>query len=242
AGHKVTCVDGGEAVLNAVAAVDYDAVIADLHMPDVSGLDLLRQMRVIQAGGGPRTPVLILSADVTPESIRSCEQAGARAFLSKPVSTTRLLDVLAEIANNNRTGATPVVAVREELPLGDSHFDSSVLDELGALGMGEGFEREFVAQCLRDADSCLRLLKACGANEDWEQLREQAHALKGVASNLGLIKLAAVSGEVMRLPDWQLGREWRRRFDELQERMEQGRASLEARQRERREHDSGRAE
>ena len=54
-------------------------------MPGVSGLDLLRQLRVMEAGGGRRTPVLILSADVTPESIRACEQAGARAFLAKPV-------------------------------------------------------------------------------------------------------------------------------------------------------------
>ncbi|RPE81623.1 ATP-binding protein [Vulcaniibacterium tengchongense] len=229
AGHKVTCVDGGEAVLNAVAAVDYDAVIADLHMPDVSGLDLLRQMRVMQAGGGPRTPVLILSADVTPESIRSCEQAGARAFLSKPVSTTRLLDTLAEIANNGRV-TTPVVAVRD-VPVSDHVLDSAVLDELQALGMGEGFEREFVAQCLRDADGCLQALNASAAGEDWAIMREHAHALKGVASNLGLIKLASVSGELMRLTDWQIASEWRHRLSMLNEHMAQGRAALKARER-----------
>ena len=36
------------------------------------------QLRVMEAGGSRRTPVLVLSADVTPESIRRCEQAGAR--------------------------------------------------------------------------------------------------------------------------------------------------------------------
>jgi len=232
AGHRVTCVDGGGDALDAVSGSDYDAVIADLHMPDVSGLDLLRQLRVMEAGGGRRTPVLILSADVTPESIRACEQAGARAFLAKPVSTVRLLDTLADIAANARVGA-PLVALRSELPMGDGTFDSSVLDELGALGMGAGFEREFIAQCLRDADGCMVELRKAGEQAHWDAAREQAHALKGVASNLGLNKLAAVSGEIMRLPDWQLAREWQARLNGLGERMAQGRAALDARERQR---------
>ena len=235
AGHRVTSVDGGEAVLDAVAAFDYDAVICDLHMPDVSGLDLLRQLRVMQAGSPNRTPVLILSADVTPESIQACQQAGARAFLSKPVATARLLDALAEIAANGRL-AGPIIAVRDEDQAAaaiDSIFDSSVLDELSALGMGEGFEREFIAQCLRDADGCLTALTSAGETKDWERQREQAHALKGVASNLGLIKLAAAGGEMMRLPDWQLNNEWRRRRDDIEGLLQQGRAALETRQRER---------
>ncbi len=233
AGHRVVCVEGGEEVLNALAAADYDAVIADLHMPDVSGLDLLRQLRVMEAGSSRRTPVVILSADVTPESIQACEQAGARAFLAKPVSTLRLLDTLADIAANGRVSAPLVTALRNELPTGDGIFDSSVLDELSALGMGAAFEREFIAQCLGDAESCLAALVKAGERADWERMREQAHALKGVSSNLGLIKLAAVSGEIMRLPDMQLAREWQARTGGLNERLAQGRAALEARERQR---------
>jgi two-component system sensor histidine kinase RpfC len=242
AGHKVTSVDGGEAVLDAVAAADYDAIIADLHMPTVSGLDMLKQLRVMQAGSPTRTPVLILSADVTPEAIQACQQAGARAFLSKPVAAARLLDALAEIAASGRLAA-PLISVREEPQVAaDDVFDSSVLDELDALGMGEGFEREFTAQCLRDAEACVRDLAEAGEAKKWEHLREQAHALKGVASNMGLVKLAAHSGEIMRLPDWQLGNEWRRRHDELGEMLQQGRMVLDARQRERKQRDSGRAD
>ncbi|MDI9240057.1 ATP-binding protein [Lysobacter sp. LF1] len=230
AGHRATCVEGGEEVLNALAASDYDAVITDLHMPDVSGLDLLRQLRVMEAGSGRRTPVLILSADVTTESIRACEQAGARAFLSKPVSTTRLLDTLADIAANNRIAATTVVTTRPDPVATDSHFDSSVLDELGGLGMGASFEREFIAQCLLDADKCLQQIEAAIPRAEWERTREQAHALKGVASNLGLIKLAATSGELMRLPDWQLARDGTSLLAGLRERLAQGRAALDARE------------
>lgn len=226
AGHRVTSVDGGEAVLDAVAIGDYDAVIADLHMPGVSGLDLLRQLRVMQAGGGSRTPVLILSADVTPESIRACQQAGAHAFLSKPVASPRLLDALAGIASSDRPTAPLVAACGNVVP-GDVAFDSSMLEELDTLGMGEEFEREFVSQCLRDAADCLRELADANEGGDWERLREHAHALKGVAGNLGLVRLAAVSGELMRLPDGQLASEWHRRRDELERSLGEGREALE---------------
>lgn len=238
AGHNVTCVEGGEDVLTALEQSDYDTAVVDLHMPGLSGLDLLKQLRLMEAGGGRRTPVLVLSADVTPDSIQACEQAGARAFFAKPVSATRLLDALADIACNDRVSDAGA-GVRSELPVSDAVFDAAVLDELGALGLGEGFEREFVMQCLRDANDCISNFAAAGERGDWERLREQSHALKGVASNIGLIKLAAVSGEVMRSADWQLANEWRKKLATLTERLTQGRTALDTRQRVRDSKDGG---
>ncbi|KAG1537411.1 hypothetical protein G6F50_014869 [Rhizopus delemar] len=182
AGHKGTCVNGGAEVLDALEQASYDAAIVDLHMPGMSGLDLLKQLRVMQASGMPYVPVMVLSADVTPESILRCEQAGARAFLAKPVVATRLLEVLADVAANTRaeTGIQSVPA----LPVGDGVLDTAVLDELAALGMGDGFERKFIDQCLADVDASMGQLQACGERQAWEDFREHAHALRGVASNL----------------------------------------------------------
>ena len=231
AGHRVTCVDGGGPVLDALETADYDAVVCDLHMPDISGLDLLKQLRVMEAGSGSRTPVLILSADVTPESISSCERAGAKAFLAKPVVVTRLLDTLAEIAAPGDAGAMS----EQSLPLqanlvGDGVLDLSVLDELSGMDMGDEFERKFVAQCLADAETCIVTMARAVEQTDCQQVREQAHALKGVASNLGLIKLATAAGQAMGLPDWQVSREGGVRLSALKADLDYGRAALEARQ------------
>ncbi len=239
AGHRVTCVNGGEDVLNALDSFDYDAVICDLHMPDVSGLDLLKQLRVMEAGSGQRTPVVILSADVTPDAIRNCERAGARAFLAKPVVATRLLDTLAEIATNGavtpQQAPVPATAVR----VGDEILDMTVLDELSALGMGDAFEREFIAQCLNDADGCIGAMAHAMEHGHGEHLRDHAHALKGVASNLGLVKLAAAASELMRLADWQIAREWRQRLAAVNSYLAQGRTALEQRERARHSADHG---
>lgn len=228
AGHRATCVEGGEEVLDLLAAADYDAVIVDLHMPGLSGIDLMQQLRVMEAGGGRRTPVLVLSADVTPEAIQACERAGARAFMAKPVSTERLLDALAGIATNSVVeSVAPAPGLR--LRIGPDVFDSTVLDELGALGLGNTFEREFIAQCLKDADVSLEALRSAGAQANWAEVREQAHALKGVAGNLGLVTLADVSGVLMKLPQQQLATEWTARLQGLTDRLTEGKSALDAR-------------
>lgn len=226
AGHRVTCVDGGEAVLDALAEADYDAAIVDLHMPGVSGLDMLKQLRVMQAGGKPGTPIVVLSADVTPESIRSCEQAGAYAFLAKPVAAIKLLDTLAEIAVNQKLRQTDLsIGTRSAAPSG-AVLDPAVLDELAELGMGNEFEREFIQQCLSDAAACVVQLGKAAADGDWAGLREHAHAVKGVSSNLGLVMLAEQGGELMRLPEAQLRAEWSQRLEQLKNGLKFGREAL----------------
>ncbi|GAB3048951.1 ATP-binding protein [Stenotrophomonas tumulicola] len=227
AGHRVLCVNGGEAVLDALAESDFDAAIVDLHMPGMSGLDMLKELRVMQAGGAPRTPVLVLSADVTPEAIQRCTQAGAHTFLAKPVVAMRLLDILAGIASNRDLKSSPPI-VRTVTTV-DGVLDSAVLDELASLGMGEGFEREFIRQCLGDAETCMGKAQAEGEAMDWEQFREQAHAIKGVASNLGLVRAANRAGELMRMADWQLKAEWRQRLMVLSGAVKEGKLALDAR-------------
>ncbi|MCJ0824838.1 ATP-binding protein [Luteimonas sp. 50] len=234
AGHRVVCVDGGDDVLEALAVSDYDAVVADLHMPGLSGLDLLRQLRIMQAGGGERTPVIMLSADVTPDAIQQCRQAGAHAFLPKPVVAARLLDLISDIAGG---GAAPPATPPQSRPatradaLLEGALDPGALDELAAMGMGAAFEKEFIVQCLRDAEACLQGLEQSGKRADWAAAHEHAHALKGVAGNLGLVKLAEASGEVLLMAEWQLSRDWRQCLAMLRECMGQGRAALDARSR-----------
>lgn len=229
AGHKVTSVEDGEAVLDLLGMSDFDAVIVDLHMPGISGLDMLRQLRVMEAGTPRNTPVIVLSADVTPDSISRCENEGARAFIAKPVSAGRLLDCLADIATSVRGGGKMVQTGRAEVQVSEDILDTSVLDELASLGMGEAFMTDFIRQCMQDAEGCLAGLDKDGGQARWDQVREHAHALKGVAGNLGLVRLRDSCGDLMRIPEWQLSKEWRTRMVGVREMLAQGRAALSAR-------------
>jgi two-component system sensor histidine kinase RpfC len=229
AGHYVTCADNGKHALRLAGQSDYDAVICDLHMPELSGLDLLKQLRVMKS----RTPVLIFSADVTPESIRRCERAGARAFLSKPIVIDRLLDALSDIAAADGYRAAPVSVIpimRNTLSDGDV-LDTTVLDELRALNTGETLERGFVAQCLSDMEDCINAIGRAMELGDITQAREHAHALKGVASHLGLVQVAAASNDLMQSDNGQIAQQWRQRLAMIGSHLDRGRQALEARSR-----------
>src|SRR5262249_49900134 len=112
-GHQTIAVHSGEEVLAAVENEHFDAVIIDLHMPGISGLDVLKQVRVMQAGHD-LTPFIVLSADATATTVRECEQAGARMFLTKPVAVNRLLEALADVAlGREATPLKPQVAAAQ---------------------------------------------------------------------------------------------------------------------------------
>ncbi|MBN8728625.1 MAG: response regulator [Xanthomonadales bacterium] len=224
AGHRVTAAHGGEEVLDRIAAESFDAAIIDLHMPGVGGIEVLKQARFMHAGR-EALPFLVLSADATPEALRATERAGARAFLTKPLALPKLLDELARIAREREEPRA--MAVLAPGPLAASDIISrDVLDELAELGLGADFVELFTGECLRDAAKALAAVEQAGGDSRWEAVRQQCHALKGVAGNLGAVRLAEAASEAMRLPDWQLSREWRRRLDGMRAQLEEARATL----------------
>jgi signal transduction histidine kinase/CheY-like chemotaxis protein len=69
-----------------------DWILLDLHLPDVSGEEVLRRLRA-----NPRTahiPVTILSADATPGQINRLVEAGARDYLTKPLDIRKFINLL----------------------------------------------------------------------------------------------------------------------------------------------------
>ena len=166
----------------------------------------------------------MLTADVTPEAIQACEQAGARAFLPKPIVAGRLLEALAEVALG---GSEPTAASETDAASADAVvLDDTVLGELAELNLGKDFVANFVQQCVRDALRCLGSLETAGQAGDWDGFRDHCHALKGVAGNLGMSRVATLGYEIMQLPNWQLAKDWRARERLLREQFELAREAL----------------
>lgn len=230
AGHRASTVCSGEEVLAALETESFDAVIIDLHMPGISGLDVLKQVRVMQAGQ-TLTPFIVLSADATATTVRACEQAGARTFLTKPVALPRLLEALADVAlgmSGADSGRSVPAAPAARHADANAVVSREVLDELAELQLGPGFVDLFVDECLRDALATIGELDRSGAAERWDVFRDQCHALKGVAANVGALRLAGAASEIMNLGNWQLPREWRARVRQLREQLELARTALKA--------------
>jgi two-component system, LuxR family, response regulator FixJ len=81
----------GADFLAGLAARRPDCLIADLHMPGMSGLELVRQLQTMSL----RLPVVVITAYDDPGSRARCLEAGAVAYLCKPLDQRVLLDAIA---------------------------------------------------------------------------------------------------------------------------------------------------
>jgi len=229
AGHQAQTVDSGEDVLATLENERFDGVIIDLHMPGVSGLDVLKQVRVMEAGQ-TLTPFIVLSADATAVTVRACEQAGARAFLTKPIVVSRLLDVLADVAlgstSDGQISQIRPAQVVAEAEAAEAVISRNVIEELAELRLGNDFLGLFLDECLRDALKSIGELEKTGAAAQWDMFRDHCHALKGVAGNMGAVRLASAASDTMKLGNWQVAREWRQRIKGLREQLELARVAL----------------
>jgi len=210
AGHRVQQASDGEQALDLLESGTFDLAIVDMHMPRFTGLDVLRQLRYMQAGGR-QTPVIVLSADATAQAERDAVEAGAPAFLTKPVMVARLLETIADLSNPGRLGQG-----RQPVEPSRTSMSSAVLEELAGMQLGDAFLREFVEQCIKDADACLVQLRSQSALRAWDDCRETAHALKGIAENLGAQMLSERCHQIMRANDEALARELGRQLGELE--------------------------
>jgi two-component system sensor histidine kinase RpfC len=213
AGHRTIFAENGEEVLDILAQDQPDLVIIDLHMPGLSGTDVIRQARVMQAGQPARTPIIVLSADATVESMKEAQRAGAYLYMTKPISLQKLLDTLANIASDvpiqraSDSAANGSAAKHEAGSKAAVDNTASVLEELAGMGLGEQFLREFVEQCLRDISRCMSQLQSASVNADYDGMRESAHALRGVAENIGAVRLVERCRLVMRIDSVQLSKQ-----------------------------------
>jgi signal transduction histidine kinase/CheY-like chemotaxis protein len=81
-----------------------DLVILDLHLPDLHGREVLAQLKQDPLTAG--IPVVILSADATPEQVEQLVSAGAAMYLTKPIDIDVLLKSIEDALPAQRTEST----------------------------------------------------------------------------------------------------------------------------------------
>jgi CheY-like chemotaxis protein len=81
-GLSVRWARDGQAAVTAAAAEDLDLLILDLHLPELSGLDVLKRLRADPVTSD--LPVLVLTADAMAGTREEAMAAGASDMLTKP--------------------------------------------------------------------------------------------------------------------------------------------------------------
>jgi CheY-like chemotaxis protein/HPt (histidine-containing phosphotransfer) domain-containing protein len=179
-GHRLTVAETGREALHFAATADFDAILLDIRLPDIDGVEVARRIRGMPETSRAAVPIIALTADVFAGAHARYLDAGMDAVIEKPLDPDRLLSLLADITERRP-------AVCPERPQ-DGGRSERILDEDALLryrnNLGEArFAR--ILQLLCDAAEADLPLLMADATDD-ATVADLAHRLAGAASNFGL--------------------------------------------------------
>ena len=100
AGAEVTSVENGEQAVEAWRQGGFDLVLMDLRMPVMDGLTAIRAIRKAEGAGLPRAPIIVISANTSPDDLKSSSEAGADRHIGKPVRADALFEAISGVLTN----------------------------------------------------------------------------------------------------------------------------------------------
>jgi signal transduction histidine kinase/CheY-like chemotaxis protein len=103
-GWALTMVENGAEAVDAAALRPFDIILMDMQMPVMSGLEAAK---VISGGDGPnaRTPIVALTANAFDDQRNAWIDAGAAAFLTKPINPTELVETIVYLVEAAQEGS-----------------------------------------------------------------------------------------------------------------------------------------
>jgi PAS domain S-box-containing protein len=201
-GLDVTVVNNGQAALEMLQQSDFDAVLMDLQMPVMDGLEAARRIRQEERWSG--LPIIAMTAAVMEQDRTACSAAGMNDHVAKPIAQQELLHALLRWikptsqsqdggvrgtpkAGKNLAGVSQQLWLTERLP----GFDvPAAMDRLAGNGvLLIDLLRKFAIEFF-DAQSSLTKLINAG---DIQTAAAFVHRIKGAAANLGAMELYRAS-------------------------------------------------
>jgi PAS domain S-box-containing protein len=190
--------NGAEAI-KALESIPYDLVLMDVQMPVMDGLEATRQIR--SPGSAVLNhwiPIIAMTAHALQGDRERFLESGMNDYVSKPVSSLTLMDVLQcwLPKNNDEPGmlvgrATPSSS---PTPVAPAVFDRAGM--LKRLMKDEALAQKLVEVFLDDAPSQIEKLRCCLGQSDTIGVERRAHTIKGAAACVGGEALRAVTQEM----------------------------------------------
>ncbi len=185
-GHRVDAVGDGRSAVEACLGREYDLVLMDCRLPELDGFAATLEIRRREPAER-RTPIVALTATISPERRQRCIDVGMGDYLGKPIHTEALDAVLASWLSPDRPRSMGPFA------------EPPVLDADGLLDRVDGdvaFVRELLAGLRQDGPRWIAELRAAIARADHGKTEEIAHAVRGATSNLGGARAAATAARL----------------------------------------------
>jgi signal transduction histidine kinase/DNA-binding response OmpR family regulator len=186
-GHTATTADNGGAALAAVDAGEVDALLTDVQMPGMSGIELAKHLRAREGNGGQRIPIIGTSARAGREDREISLGAGMDDYLTKPLDPAELFAAVERIA---------VQVGSPQARLAAQEADSAADEILRRVDGNHDLARRITAVFLNDTPSLLDELRDAVESGNWNEAAALAHRLKGSAANFPLEEVVACAARL----------------------------------------------
>lgn len=109
AGHRCEWVEDGQAAIQQWRGCAFDAILMDIQMPILDGLEATRAIRTEEHDAGrPRIPIIAITAGAMSSDQSECLSAGMDDYLSKPIDFDRLRALLLQLEQHVENNAGEV--------------------------------------------------------------------------------------------------------------------------------------
>ncbi|MCP4213947.1 MAG: response regulator [bacterium] len=199
-GYWADAVVNGKEALEVMEKTDYALILMDCQMPEMDGYEASLKIRETEKekkiSGRPvsRIPIIALTAHAMKGDKEKCLAAGMDDYIAKPVDPQELTDKIEKWLNDTdkpKAGDVAIVEDRDPMP--------EVFDRPGLLDRIMGDEellKNILETFVPDADNIITLLKEALGKQDFSELANHAHALKGAAANINAFALGEVAAEM----------------------------------------------
>jgi CheY-like chemotaxis protein len=108
-GHSVVVVSNGAEAVDASALEPFDLILMDVQMPVMDGYEATRAIREREERTNQHTPIVALTAHATKGERETCVQAGMDDYLSKPIRTRELHEMVVRWSGQNVLGPNTTI-------------------------------------------------------------------------------------------------------------------------------------
>ncbi|MGE5518102.1 MAG: ATP-binding protein [Bacteroidota bacterium] len=191
AGHRAVVANNGlEAVELVRSGGRFDLVLMDMQMPEMDGLEATRAIRAM-GGAAAGLPIIALTANAMRADEERCRAAGMNDFVAKPLDPDRLFAAMARALDGVEAGSV----ANDRAPVDAHEMDDG---ELALIEHHIG--REQMVEVLRlfltaGGETCARL-SDLGGDGGFDDIRQLAHDLKGMAGYVGAVPLVAQAAAI----------------------------------------------
>jgi len=110
AGHTVVAVGNGKEALEMLQRDSFDAVLMDVQMPEMDGLEATAVIRANEARRGGHTPIVALTAHAREGDRERCLQAGIDDYVNQPIQSSELLRVIHSVTAATESAANSLAS------------------------------------------------------------------------------------------------------------------------------------